>query len=307
MAAALVPRWLPTLHQKLCAADFRDDCVAYWMEISLGFDHVMQENGAKLVAVQNASRPSAKAATQKWRSEMSATLDRKYNSADHNSRTVIVFLHSSSTPVCAAKCADETRWKRVQPIIGTVPIGMTKLAHGQPRLVVCVLSRHHSRKVFADVMKSSVADRRYMNERLFLIVSQLMQMKCEPAQGGPCRRCRNSKIECVFRPRANARQPAAMVSPKIALPHEPASPDVMARLAVIEAVLGISRNNDPRSPGSGTVNSTSPIITANLEEEDQDDPSLSGLWPALESLKGRNATTNTRLWSRSVISQLWLS
>lgn len=131
-------------------------------------------------------------------------------------------------------------------------------------------------------------------------------MKCEPARGGPCRRCRNSKIECVFRPRANARQTTALIPANTLVPSEAASPDVMARLAVIEAVLGISGNNTTTSPGSGTFISTSPGIAA-ISEDEQGDPTLSGLWPAIETLKGRNGSANARSWSKSVVSQLWLS
>ncbi|KAH3951409.1 hypothetical protein HBI56_079290 [Parastagonospora nodorum] len=133
------------------------------------------------------------------------------------------------------------------------------------------------------------------------------KMKCEPAHGGPCRRCRNSKIECVFKPRANARQPTATVSPKALPPHGSSPPEVLARLAAIEAVLGMNGNNHPISPSSGTVISTSPVNTTNAEEEDQGDPTLGGLWPAVEFLRRRNVSATNRIWSRSVVSQLWLS
>jgi hypothetical protein len=133
-------------------------------------------------------------------------------------------------------------------------------------------------------------------------------MKCEPAQGGPCRRCKNSKIECIFRPRANARQSAAILPASTLSPSETPSADVMARLAVIESVLGIGgnvgRNNNPTSPNSATFMLASPMNSTTIGIEDAD-PALSGLWPAVECLKGYSATGN--LWSKSVVSQLWLS
>ncbi|EAT82225.1 hypothetical protein SNOG_10831 [Parastagonospora nodorum SN15] len=158
-----------------------------------------------------------------------------------------------------------------------VPKGMAKAAYGQLRRVVRVspspLPKHV--RMFADVIQSNVAGR--------------------------------SKIECVFKPRANARQPTATVSPKALPPHGSSPPEVLARLAAIEAVLGMNGNNHPISPSSGTVISTSPVNTTNAEEEDQGDPTLGGLWPAVEFLRRRNVSATNRIWSRSVVSQLWLS
>ncbi|KAL5115650.1 hypothetical protein ACEQ8H_006449 [Pleosporales sp. CAS-2024a] len=133
------------------------------------------------------------------------------------------------------------------------------------------------------------------------------KMRCEPVQGGPCRRCRNSKIECVFRPRANARLPANTTPVSNMSASDQTPPDVLARLAVIEAMLGIGGNN-PISPGPRAFPSTSPTEPAHEHHgEDQGDPALSGLWPAIEALQRRHRSGNTRAWSKYVVSQLWLS
>jgi hypothetical protein len=86
------------------------------------------------------------------------------------------------------------------------------------------------------------------------------------------------------------------------------SPDVMARLAVIEAVLGINANAKPMSPGSQrstTALSTSPV-NAGRSEGDQGDPTLSGLWPAIETLESRNRSSNPSAaqsdFSQSILS-----
>jgi hypothetical protein len=84
----------------------------------------------------------------------------------------------------------------------------------------------------------------------------------------------------------------------------------MARLAVIESVLGIGgnagRNNNPTSPSSATFMSTSPLNATIMDDEDPD-PALAGLWPAVECLKRYPVSVTSNLWSKSVVSQLWLS
>jgi hypothetical protein len=80
----------------------------------------------------------------------------------------------------------------------------------------------------------------------------------------------------------------------------------MARLAVIESVLGIGGNINPISPASATFLSTSPM-NATVPEEEDVDPALDGLWPAVEYLKRHLVSAPGTLWSKSVVSQLWLS
>jgi hypothetical protein len=131
-------------------------------------------------------------------------------------------------------------------------------------------------------------------------------MKCEPAREGPCKRCRNNGTECVFKPRANARQSVAISSPESIPPNDTTSSEVMARLAVIESILGIGRNNGPISSTSSIMYTNTPIIAHPLDE-DEGDPNLSGLWQATAALKAYTGPEHLRIWSRSVVSQLWLS
>lgn len=135
-------------------------------------------------------------------------------------------------------------------------------------------------------------------------------MKCEPDRGGPCRRCRVNKIECVFKPRANAR-PIYNEAPTISPMSRPisnlsneTSSDVLARLAAIESILGIRA--DLTSPSSNTLASDTNRIAPNTEE-DEGDPSLRGLWQATVNLKRFNDPKMVKMWSRPVVSQLWLS
>jgi hypothetical protein len=135
-------------------------------------------------------------------------------------------------------------------------------------------------------------------------------MKCEPEQGGPCRRCRVNKTECVFKPRANARSTYNEVTtiPVMSMPmanmSDETSSAVLARLAAIESVLGIRA--DPTSPALSTLSSSTNYIAA-ITEEDEGDSSLSGLWQATANLRRFNDPKNVKMWSRSVVSQLWVS
>jgi hypothetical protein len=128
-------------------------------------------------------------------------------------------------------------------------------------------------------------------------------MKCEPARHGPCKRCRNSKIECVFKPRANARRSNSVVLSRNLDVPETASSEVLERLAVIESILGISRNNVSNDPATGSTHSNSPGGI----DESETDQALEGLWQTTAILKRYTPSCPRNLWSRSVVSQLWLS
>ncbi|KAF2004260.1 hypothetical protein P154DRAFT_543412 [Amniculicola lignicola CBS 123094] len=129
-------------------------------------------------------------------------------------------------------------------------------------------------------------------------------MKCEPERGGPCRRCRISKTECVFKPQVNARQPDAEIQPPNFSGSEDTSPAVLARLAAIETVLGI--RGGPASPTLSALSSNRTFGAAQIGE-DEGDPVLSGLWQATANLRRFTDPQNVKVWSRSVVSQLWFS
>ncbi|KAF2027359.1 hypothetical protein EK21DRAFT_102562 [Setomelanomma holmii] len=128
-------------------------------------------------------------------------------------------------------------------------------------------------------------------------------MKCEPQRDGPCKRCRNSKTECIFKPRPNARQPDPATSTGALQCSDDTSSQVMARLAVIESVLGIS-NSGSICPISERVSSLTPILTADLEDRESD-PSLAERWQATANLRRFTAPKHSKIWSRPVVSQLW--
>ncbi|CAI6338713.1 unnamed protein product [Periconia digitata] len=134
-------------------------------------------------------------------------------------------------------------------------------------------------------------------------------MKCEPERGGSCRRCRKNGTPCVFTARANARQsPTRPVSEKASRSlSEKGSHDVMARLAVIETILGIDdKHYDiPTLQAFSSESAHAPLLAE--ENEDAGDPSLVGLWTATANLERYAEVTQTRAWSRSVVSQLWFS
>ncbi|KAF2707307.1 hypothetical protein K504DRAFT_483431 [Pleomassaria siparia CBS 279.74] len=127
------------------------------------------------------------------------------------------------------------------------------------------------------------------------------KMKCEPERGGPCRRCRVNKIECVFKPRANARSPSRDIIESILVTGETSS-DILRRLAVIESVLGI--NTDQTST---TQVASSNIASVATIDEEEGNASLSGLWRPTANLRRFTDPRNTKIWSRSVVSQLWVS
>jgi hypothetical protein len=134
-------------------------------------------------------------------------------------------------------------------------------------------------------------------------------MKCEPAPHGPCKRCRNSKIECIFKPRANARRSTSILDIFPSRSTEAlgvTSPEVLERLAVIEAVLGIERNNTSNNANTSIPRSNSPSSAASLDEQEANQ-GLEGLWHTAAILKRYTPPDQRNLWSRSVVSQLWLS
>jgi hypothetical protein len=79
------------------------------------------------------------------------------------------------------------------------------------------------------------------------------------------------------------------------MPYE-TSPDVLARLATIESMLGI---------GAAPQGTTSTVSMA--PDESEDDPSLSGLWEAAANLKRFTSPYNVKIWSHAVVVQLWIS
>ncbi|KAH7409149.1 hypothetical protein BKA64DRAFT_388555 [Cadophora sp. MPI-SDFR-AT-0126] len=136
-------------------------------------------------------------------------------------------------------------------------------------------------------------------------------MKCEvdPDRTSSCKRCRLSQIPCIFKPRANAAAiPQELVVPSILRPLQEEGLDasepkldprtVLARLAAIEALLGI-------------VSSSQPVLDddVSLQTPDTESESLfSGVWAAAAHLKlTTRPPQSSRIWSRAVIKQLWLS
>jgi hypothetical protein len=79
---------------------------------------------------------------------------------------------------------------------------------------------------------------------------------------------------------------------------------VLARLAAIESVLGIRA--DPTSPAPSTLSSNTSRVAVTTEEN-EGDPSLRGLWQATANLRKFNDPKNVKVWSRTVVSQLWVS
>lgn len=67
---------------------------------------------------------------------------------------------------------------------------------------------------------------------------------------------------------------------------------VLSRLATIESMLGIGQYSQERS------------VVADVDELDVDD-SLNGLWEATANLKRFTNPKYTKMWSRSVVRQLW--
>ncbi|KAH7093647.1 hypothetical protein FB567DRAFT_177989 [Paraphoma chrysanthemicola] len=170
----------------------------------------------------------------------------------------------------------------------TYRVMLALFAHGRPKHAVCVCLRYG-----------------LVSSDFTIVECRRQKMKCEPQRHGPCKRCRNSKTECVFIPRANARQPDASISPGVPQSSEGSSSEVMARLSVIESMLGIS-SDVPISPTSDTFSTFIPITTTD-PEENESGSNLSGLWQATADLKRFTAPKHMKIWSRRVVSQLWSS
>lgn len=134
----------------------------------------------------------------------------------------------------------------------------------------------------------------------------VVQMKCERSKTGPCRRCRNSHIECVFKPRVNARQSTVVSSAPCLSVGNTASPEVLERLAAIESVLGIRRNMHPPSPqGAGHApHGSLDIYGTGSEYVDQD---TNDLLPATSRLMRYSEPHQRHVWASDVVSQLWRS
>lgn len=134
-------------------------------------------------------------------------------------------------------------------------------------------------------------------------------MRCEPERDGPCRRCRKNGTRCVFTARANARQSPTRPLPERAstVNSEERSSDVLARLAVIEAILGIGDGNHVTPTFNALSSEPAHDPSVQDEDEGQGDPSLAGLWTATENLKRHAEDSQIRAWSRPVVSQLWFA
>ncbi|KAH6711205.1 hypothetical protein BKA61DRAFT_695196 [Leptodontidium sp. MPI-SDFR-AT-0119] len=137
------------------------------------------------------------------------------------------------------------------------------------------------------------------------------KMKCEvdPDRTSSCKRCRLSQIPCIFKPRANAAAIPQEIVPSIIRPlqedqgldaFEPKLDPrtVLTRLDAIEALLGI-------------VSSSQPVLDDDvlLQPPDTESPDpFGGVWAAAAHLKLTTRPPQTsRIWSRAVIKQLWLS
>lgn len=159
-------------------------------------------------------------------------------------------------------------------------------------------------------------------------------MKCEvdPDRTSSCKRCRLSQIPCIFKPRANvclgqnqtipyffcrigadfiiqaAAIPQELVVPSILRPHQEEGLDasepkldpksVLARLAAIEALLGIA---------SSTQSVLDDDVSLQTPDTESESP-FSGVWLAAAHLKlSTRPPQSSKIWSRAVIKQLWLS
>jgi len=136
-------------------------------------------------------------------------------------------------------------------------------------------------------------------------------MKCEvdPDRTSSCKRCRLSQIPCIFKPRANAAAiPQELVVPSILRPHQEEGLDasepkldpksVLARLAAIEALLGIA---------SSTQSVLDDDVSLQTPDTESESP-FSGVWLAAAHLKlSTRPPQSSKIWSRAVIKQLWLS
>ncbi|KAH7336457.1 hypothetical protein BKA65DRAFT_34448 [Rhexocercosporidium sp. MPI-PUGE-AT-0058] len=137
------------------------------------------------------------------------------------------------------------------------------------------------------------------------------KMKCEvdPDRTSSCKRCRLSQIPCIFKPRANAAAIPQEIIPSVLRPlqedqgldaSEPKLDPrtVLTRLDAIEALLGI-------------VSSSQPVLDddVSLQIPDTESPEpFGGVWAAAAHLKlTTRPPQGSKIWSRAVIKQLWLS
>ncbi|KAH7055701.1 hypothetical protein B0J12DRAFT_427502 [Macrophomina phaseolina] len=135
-------------------------------------------------------------------------------------------------------------------------------------------------------------------------------MKCQVEPGSNiCRRCRVQKIDCIFKPRANAaiiREPIDVRSDQDRRLSTADPSSVLSRLEVIEALLGIrpSARGAHASPASQTDAGPS----GSHSFDDDDDPEFTGLKPAVSLLRClARQPQNDRIWVPSVMKQLWTS
>ncbi|KAH7380214.1 hypothetical protein DE146DRAFT_288085 [Phaeosphaeria sp. MPI-PUGE-AT-0046c] len=131
-------------------------------------------------------------------------------------------------------------------------------------------------------------------------------MKCEPTRDGDCKRCRNNKTECIYKPRANARQHVAVPPTPYISTTNPASPEVLARLAIIESILGINRDHDVPHPVAEKSPPPGPLDAASTETDSLNQDSY-GLSLAITRLRKYTEPHQQDMWSRDIVSQLWLS
>ncbi|KAL2068773.1 hypothetical protein VTL71DRAFT_15111 [Oculimacula yallundae] len=134
------------------------------------------------------------------------------------------------------------------------------------------------------------------------------KMKCEvdPGRTSSCKRCRLSQIPCIFKPRANAAAIPQDIVPILRPPHEDSGFDaaepkldprtVLNRLNAIEALLGIASSSQPVLDDD-----------VSLQTPDTESP-FAGVWAAATHLRlTTRPPQSSKIWSRAVIEQLWLS
>ncbi|CAI7660752.1 unnamed protein product [Penicillium palitans] len=133
-----------------------------------------------------------------------------------------------------------------------------------------------------------------------------LKMKCEVSGPPPCRRCRHTRVACVFKPRANAsamhelmemQQDQAFGSPPVIPDHQ----SILNRLARIESALGITEDSQEPEDEVSLSHGASP-------DEDTDAVPLHGVWAALAHLRViTRPPPDDSVWSRSAVQQLWSS
>ncbi|OQD82606.1 hypothetical protein PENANT_c020G09474 [Penicillium antarcticum] len=113
-----------------------------------------------------------------------------------------------------------------------------------------------------------------------------LKMKCEVSGPPPCRRCRQNRVQCVFKPRANASAIHSLVelqqdSSLTCLPGIADHQSILNRLSRIEAALGITEEGDDE-----VVSPREPSPKKDLDSVPLNDESA---------------------WSRLIVKQLWTS